>query len=67
MTDLEKRLIEVVSDIDRRLKNLENRVSKIPDPFVLYYKPPGEEYKKINEALDDVYCRINILEMLTDK
>jgi ABC-type Fe3+-hydroxamate transport system substrate-binding protein len=67
VTDLEKRLIEVVSDIDRRLKNLENRVSKIPDPFVLYYKPPGEEYKKINEALDDVYCRINILEMLTDK
>lgn len=60
-------MIDVIGDIDRRLKNLESRVSKIPDPFVLYYKPPGEEYKKINEALDDLYCRLNIIEMLTDK
>lgn len=60
-------MIDVIGDIDRRLKNLESRVSKIPDPFVLYYKPPGEEYKKINEALDDLYCRLNIMEMLIDQ
>lgn len=60
-------MIDVIGDIDRRLKNLESRVSKIPDPFVLYYKPPGEEYKKINEALDDLYCRLNIMEMLVDQ
>lgn len=59
-------MIDVIGDIDRRLKNLESRVSKIPDPFVLYYKPPGEEYKKINEALDDLYCRLNIMEMVLE-
>ena len=64
--DLEKRLADVISDIDRRLKNLENRVSKIPDPFVLYYKEPGKsDYVKINETLDDLHVRLNILETLT--
>ena len=67
MQNLEKRIVDVVSDIDRRLTALESRMSKIPDPFVLYYKAPGEDYKKINECLDDLYCRINILEMLGDK
>lgn len=62
--DLENRLISVVNDIDRRLSALEDRVSKIPDPFVLYYRPPGEDYKKINEVLDDVHGRLNILEMV---
>ena len=64
--DLENRLIDVVNDIDRRLSALEERVSGIPDPFVLYYRPPGEDYKKINEVLDDVYGRLNILEMVLE-
>jgi hypothetical protein len=41
-------------------------VSGIPDPFVLYYRPPGEDYKKINEVLDDVYGRLNILEIVLE-
>jgi len=64
--DLENRLIDVVNDIDRRLSALEERVGGIPDPFVLYYRPPGEDYKKINEVLDDVYGRLNILEMVLE-
>jgi len=40
-------------------------VGEIPDPFVLYYKEPGaSDYVKVNEALDDMYGRINILETL---
>lgn len=62
--ELENRLIQVITDIDRRLQNLEERVGKIPDPFVLYYRPPGEDYKKINEVLDDIHARINTLEMI---
>ena len=59
-------MLTVVNDIDRRLRALEDRVGKIPDPVVLYYKPPGEnDYQKINESLDDLYARINILEMVT--
>ena len=55
--------MNAINDIDRRLKNLESRMSKIPDPFVLYYKPPGEDdYQKINESLDDLFARINTLE-----
>lgn len=61
---LEKRLVDVVEDIDRRLQNLEKRVGNIPDPFILYYRPPGENYKKIDEILDDIHGRINILEVL---
>ena len=64
--DLENRLIDVVNDIDRRLSALEERVGGIPDPFVLYYRPPGEDYKKINEVLDDVYGRLNILEIVLE-
>ena len=63
---MENRLIQVVSDIDRRLQNLEVRVGKIPDPFVLYYRPPSGEYKKINEILDDMHNRINMVELLVD-
>jgi ABC-type Fe3+-hydroxamate transport system substrate-binding protein len=63
---LENRLIDVVNDIDRRLSALEERVGGIPDPFVLYYRPPGEDYKKINEVLDDVYGRLNILEIVLE-
>ena len=62
--ELENRLIQVINDIDRRLQNLEERVGKIPDPFVLYYRPPGEDYKKINEVLDNIHARINTLEMI---
>lgn len=66
MKDLEKRLIDVINDIDRRLSALEVRMSAIPDPFVLYYRPPGQDYKKINEALDDVFSRLNILELVLE-
>lgn len=63
---METKLNQVIDDIDQRLKALEKRVAGIPDPFVLYYKPPGEnEYQKINESLDDLYARINILEVFT--
>ena len=66
MKDLEKRLIDVINDVDRRLSALEVRMSAIPDPFVLYYRPPGQDYKKINEALDDVFSRLNILEIVLE-
>jgi hypothetical protein len=63
---LENKVTTVVNDIDRRLKALEERVGTIPDPFVLYYKAPGEsEHKKINESLDNLYARLNILEAMT--
>jgi ABC-type Fe3+-hydroxamate transport system substrate-binding protein len=63
---LENKVTTVVNDIDRRLKALEERVGTIPDPFVLYYRAPGEDYKKINEVLDNVHGRLNILEMVLE-
>ena len=37
-------------------------MSKIPDPFVIYYKEPGkEEYSKLNETLDNLYAEIEKL------
>lgn len=63
---MENKVTTVVNDIDRRLKALEERVGTIPDPFVLYYRAPGEDYKKINEVLDNVHGRLNILEMVLE-
>jgi hypothetical protein len=62
---LERKLNLVLKDLERRIANLEKRVEKIPDPFVLYYKPPGEDdYQKINHALDMLYAKINMLETM---
>lgn len=61
---MEERLISVISDIDQRLQKLEERIAKIPDPFILYYRPPDGEYRKINEVLDDLHGRLNTLEIV---
>lgn len=60
---MEKRLTYEIENLKRRVINLENAIKKIPDPIVIYYKPPGEEnHVKLNESLDDLYNRINKLE-----
>jgi hypothetical protein len=44
---------------------MEKRLAKIPDPFIIYYRPPEtEEHQKLNKVLDDVYGRLNNLEDL---
>lgn len=51
-----------LEEIKSRLRVLEDRVNKIPDPFVIYYKEPGkEEYSKLNEALDTLFLEIEKL------
>jgi len=37
-------------------------MAKIPDPFILEYRPPGEDYKSLPTALDVLYNRLNKLE-----
>jgi hypothetical protein len=52
-----------LSIIEIRLNSIEKRVGKIPDPFVLYYKPPNkEDYVKIHEYLNDVHVRLTSIE-----
>lgn len=59
----EGRVSAIINDIERRLSNLEKRVSKIPDPFTLYYRAPENEgYQKIDEVLDHIHIRLNMLE-----
>lgn len=61
--DLEIRLKKVTNDLQERITALEKKISKIPDPFILYYKKPGEtEYFKINEVLDTLFDKIEKLE-----
>jgi hypothetical protein len=63
--DLENRLTLILNDIEIRLLNLEGRVGKIPDPFVLYYKTPeSDKHEKITDVLDHVHIRLNMLEEL---
>lgn len=44
------------------MNKLEARMAKIPEPFVLMYRPPGKEHQKINVVLDDLHNRLNMLE-----
>lgn len=63
--DLENRLTLILNDIETRLLNLEERVGKIPDPFVLYYKTPeSDKHEKIADVLDHIHIRLNMLEEL---
>lgn len=51
-----------LESIKSRLSVLEERISKIPDPFVIYYREPGsKDYSKLNEALDNLYKEIENL------
>jgi hypothetical protein len=61
--DLEIRLTYDIENLKQRVVSLENAIKKIPDPIVIYYKPPGhEQHIKLNESLDDLYNKINKLE-----
>jgi 3'-phosphoadenosine 5'-phosphosulfate sulfotransferase len=63
MNEFEVRVTAILNNIENRLNKLEERISKVPDPFVLYYRPPkNEKHLKVNEALDTVFTRIEILE-----
>ena len=52
----------MMNPLKERLMYLENRIAKIPDPFILLYRPPGKDYQKINVVLDDIHERLNRLE-----
>lgn len=51
-----------INKIEEKIKRIEYRLSKIPDPFIIMYRPPGQNYKKIDEILDDIHIRIGMLE-----
>ena len=37
-------------------------MEKIPEPFVLEYRRPGEDYKSLPDVLDIIYDRLNSLD-----
>lgn len=41
-------------------------MAKIPDPFSIKYRPPGEDYKELPEALDNLFNRLNKIEQGVD-
>jgi len=46
-----------------RIEKIEKQLSKIPDPFVLEYRVPGEdEYNDLGTVLTDIYIRLNRIE-----
>lgn len=46
------------------MNKLEKRMAKIPEPFVLMYKPPGGQHQKINIVLDNLHDRLNNIEVI---
>jgi len=52
----------MLENFSERLNYLERRMAKIPDPFILEYRPPGEDYKSLPDALDVLYERLNKVE-----
>lgn len=42
---------------------MESQLSRLPDPFVLEYRVPGEdEYTDLGTVLTDIYVRLNRIE-----
>lgn len=58
MKDLE----EALQNLEKRVKRVEDRLAQIPHPFVILYRPPNQDYVKLNEALDSLFDRLNIVE-----
>lgn len=58
----EQKILTLISDIDDRLSKVEQRLSGIPSPFKLSYKPPQGEYQDLPKVLDDLHNRLNMLE-----
>lgn len=52
----------MLEGFSQRISYLESRIAKIPDPFILEYRPPGEDYKTLPVVLDDLHKRLNNLE-----
>ncbi len=57
-----KVLEDRLQNLEKRIRRVEERIAKIPDPFVVFYRPPGRDYVKLNEALDELYDKLNIIE-----
>lgn len=53
---------EKLQNLEKRVKRAEGRLAQIPHPFVILYRPPNSEYVKLNEALDTLFDRLNIVE-----
>jgi hypothetical protein len=51
-----------LQNLEKRIKRAEDRLTQIPHPFVILYRPPNQEYVKLNEALDSLFDRLNIIE-----
>lgn len=63
LKEFEGKVGAIVNDIEMRLNKIEERVGKIPDPFVMYYRAPeNEKHQKIDEVLDHIHIRLNMLE-----
>lgn len=52
-----------INKIEEKIKRIEYRLSKIPDPFIIMYRPPERDsHEKISDVLDDIHIRIGMLE-----
>lgn len=48
---------------EERIQYLESRLAKIPEPFSISYRPPGEDYKELPQVLDALHERLNNIEI----
>ena len=39
---------------------------QVPSDFTIRYKPPGEDYKKLDKVLDSLHERLNSIESAMD-
>ena len=56
-----QKLNESLQLLFKRLTILEERVSNLENPQLMYKPPQSKEYLKLDQALDDIYKKIDIL------
>jgi len=55
-----------MDSLSSRIERLESRMKRVPSDFTIRYKPPGEDYKKLDKVLDSLHIRLNTIEDAMD-
>jgi len=64
--ELKESLLKVLSQMDSlssRIERLESRMKKVPSDFTIRYKPPGEDYKKLDKVLDALHINQELIKL----
>ena len=52
-----------MDSLSTRIERIETRMKKVPSDFTIRYKPPGEDYKKLDKVLDALHINQELIKL----